>query len=63
MSLFPFPSPMPKQLMALPRYAKADEIAAIVTYLDGPEAGFVTRRQPDRRRRVHGVSERRQCLA
>jgi 3-oxoacyl-[acyl-carrier protein] reductase len=31
-----------KQLMALPRYARADEIAAMVAYLAGPEADFVT---------------------
>jgi 3-oxoacyl-[acyl-carrier protein] reductase len=31
-----------KRLMALPRYAHADEIAAMVTYLAGPDAGFVT---------------------
>jgi 3-oxoacyl-[acyl-carrier protein] reductase len=31
-----------KQLMALPRYGHADEIAAMVAYLAGPEAGFVT---------------------
>lgn len=30
------------QLMALPRYASGDEIAAMVAYLAGPEAGFVT---------------------
>jgi len=30
------------QLMALPRYAAGDEIAAMVAYLAGPEAGFVT---------------------
>ncbi len=29
-------------LMAVPRYADADEIAAMVAYLAGPEAGFVT---------------------
>ncbi|HEY1398716.1 SDR family oxidoreductase [Roseateles sp.] len=29
-------------LMALRRHAKADEIAAMVAYLAGPEAGFVT---------------------
>jgi 3-oxoacyl-[acyl-carrier protein] reductase len=29
-------------LMALRRHAKADEIAAMVSYLAGPEAGFVT---------------------
>lgn len=33
---------MLKQQMALPRYAHADEIAAMVAYLAGPEAGFVT---------------------
>lgn len=31
-----------KKLMALPRYGHVDEIAAMVTYLAGPEAGFVT---------------------
>jgi 3-oxoacyl-[acyl-carrier protein] reductase len=31
-----------KQQMALPRYSSADEIAAMVVYLAGPEAGFVT---------------------
>lgn len=31
-----------KQLMALPRYADADEIAGMVAYLAAPEAGFVT---------------------
>ena len=31
-----------KQVMALPRYATGDEIAALVAYLAGPEAGFVT---------------------
>jgi 3-oxoacyl-[acyl-carrier protein] reductase len=30
------------QVMALPRYGAADEIAAMVAYLAGPEAGFVT---------------------
>lgn len=30
------------QLMALPRYGTGDEIAAMVAYLAGPEAGFVT---------------------
>jgi len=29
-------------LMAVPRYGKADEIAAMVAYLAGPEAGYVT---------------------
>jgi 3-oxoacyl-[acyl-carrier protein] reductase len=29
-------------LMALPRYAAGDEVAAMVAYLAGPEAGFVT---------------------
>jgi 3-oxoacyl-[acyl-carrier protein] reductase len=33
---------MLKGLMALPRYASPDEIAAMVAYLAGPEAGFVT---------------------
>lgn len=31
-----------KSLMALPRYGKDEEIAAMVAYLAGPEAGFVT---------------------
>ena len=33
---------MLRKLMALPRYGPADEIAAMVAYLAGPEAGFVT---------------------
>jgi 3-oxoacyl-[acyl-carrier protein] reductase len=33
---------MLKKLMALPRYAQADEVAAMVAYLAGPEAGFIT---------------------
>src|SRR5688572_25033584 len=33
---------MLKKLMALPRYSTADEIAGMVAYLAGPEAGFVT---------------------
>jgi 3-oxoacyl-[acyl-carrier protein] reductase len=31
-----------KKLMALPRYGTADEVAALVAHLAGPEAGFVT---------------------
>ena len=31
-----------RKLMALPRYGAAEEIAALVAYLAGPEAGFVT---------------------
>jgi len=31
-----------KQVMALPRYGTTDEIAAMVAYLAGPEAGYVT---------------------
>jgi 3-oxoacyl-[acyl-carrier protein] reductase len=31
-----------KSMMALPRYGHADEIAAMVSYLAGPEAAFVT---------------------
>ena len=30
------------ELMALPRYGTGDEIAAMVAYLAGPEAGYVT---------------------
>jgi 3-oxoacyl-[acyl-carrier protein] reductase len=33
---------MLRGLMALPRYGTADEIAAMVAYLAGPDAGFVT---------------------
>jgi 3-oxoacyl-[acyl-carrier protein] reductase len=33
---------MIKKQMALPRYATGNEIAAMVAYLAGPEAGFVT---------------------
>jgi 3-oxoacyl-[acyl-carrier protein] reductase len=29
-------------MLALPRYASADEIAGLVAWLAGPEAGFVT---------------------
>jgi 3-oxoacyl-[acyl-carrier protein] reductase len=35
-------SEMLRQQMALPRYASADEIAGMVAYLLGPDAGFVT---------------------
>ena len=31
-----------KAMMALKRYGHGDEIAGIVAYLAGPEAGFVT---------------------
>ena len=31
-----------EKLMALPRYGSAEEVAAMVAYLAGPEAGFVT---------------------
>ena len=30
------------QVMALPRYAKGDEIASLVAYLASPEAAYVT---------------------
>jgi 3-oxoacyl-[acyl-carrier protein] reductase len=33
---------MLRKLMAVPRYGSVDEIAAFVTYLAGPEAGFIT---------------------
>ena len=33
---------MLRTLMAVPRYGSADELAALVAYLAGPEAGFVT---------------------
>jgi len=31
-----------RKLMALPRFGTADEIAVLVAYLAGPEAGFIT---------------------
>jgi 3-oxoacyl-[acyl-carrier protein] reductase len=31
-----------KQILAVPRYGKAEEVAAMVAYLAGPEAGYVT---------------------
>jgi 3-oxoacyl-[acyl-carrier protein] reductase len=33
---------MVRGMMAIPRYARADEIAAMVAYLAGPESGMVT---------------------
>jgi 3-oxoacyl-[acyl-carrier protein] reductase len=37
-----FAEMLKKQVMALPRYGTAEEVAAMVAYLAGPEAGFVT---------------------
>jgi 3-oxoacyl-[acyl-carrier protein] reductase len=37
-----FAAMLVKQVMAMPRYGTADEIAAMVAYLAGPDAGFVT---------------------
>jgi 3-oxoacyl-[acyl-carrier protein] reductase len=37
-----FAEMMKKQFMAIPRYGTAEEIAAMVAYLAGPEAGYVT---------------------
>jgi 3-oxoacyl-[acyl-carrier protein] reductase len=37
-----FAEMLKKQFMALPRYGTAEEIAAMVAYLAGPEAGYVT---------------------
>ncbi|MDR3457532.1 MAG: 3-oxoacyl-ACP reductase FabG [Verrucomicrobiae bacterium] len=31
-----------KQVLALPRYGRAEEVAGLVAYLAGPEAGYVT---------------------
>ena len=31
-----------KQLMAINRYGRAEEIASFVAYLAGPEAGYIT---------------------
>ena len=37
-----FASMLIKQVMAVPRYGRAEEVAAMVAYLAGPEAGYVT---------------------
>ena len=37
-----FAEMLKKQFMALPRYGTVEEVAAMVAYLAGPEAGFVT---------------------
>ncbi len=37
-----FAEMLKKQFMALPRYGKTEEIAGMVAYLAGPEAGFIT---------------------
>ena len=37
-----FAEMLKKQFMALPRYGKVEEVAAMVAYLAGPEAGFIT---------------------
>jgi len=37
-----FSGMLKKQFLALPRYGTADEVAAMVAYLAGPEAGYVT---------------------
>ena len=37
-----FAEMLKKQFMALPRYGKAEEVAAMVAYLAGPESGFIT---------------------
>ena len=37
-----FAEMLKKQVLALPRYGKAEEVAAMVAYLAGPEAGYVT---------------------
>lgn len=37
-----FSEMLKNKFMALPRYGTADEVAAMVAYLAGPEAGFVT---------------------
>ncbi len=37
-----FADMLKKQVMALPRYGTAGEVAAMVAYLAGPEAGYVT---------------------
>lgn len=37
-----FAEMLKKQFMAVPRYGTAEEIAALVGYLSGPEAGYIT---------------------
>jgi 3-oxoacyl-[acyl-carrier protein] reductase len=37
-----FAEMLKKQFMAVPRYGTAEEVAAMVAYLAGPEAGYVT---------------------
>lgn len=37
-----FAAMLVKQVLAVPRYGKAEEVAAMVAYLAGPEAGYVT---------------------
>jgi 3-oxoacyl-[acyl-carrier protein] reductase len=37
-----FAEMLKKQFMALPRYGRTEEVAAMVAYLAGPDAGFVT---------------------
>ncbi|MBX3303343.1 MAG: SDR family oxidoreductase [Nitrospira sp.] len=37
-----FAEMLKRQFLALPRYGTADEVAAMVAYLAGPEAGYVT---------------------
>ncbi len=37
-----FAAMLVKQVMAVPRYGTADEVASLVAYLAGPEASFVT---------------------
>jgi 3-oxoacyl-[acyl-carrier protein] reductase len=37
-----FAEMLKKQFLALPRYGTAEEVAAMVAYLAGPEAGYVT---------------------
>jgi 3-oxoacyl-[acyl-carrier protein] reductase len=37
-----FAAMLVRQVLAVPRYGTADEVAAMVAYLAGPEASFVT---------------------
>jgi 3-oxoacyl-[acyl-carrier protein] reductase len=37
-----FAASVRSQILALPRYGTADEVAALVAFLAGPEAGFIT---------------------
>jgi len=47
-----------EHVLAVPRYASGDEIAALVAYLASPRVRLRDRRQPGHRRRLYGVEAR-----